>query len=146
MKYINLIVAILMRASFSLAAQALANDIVQGPAGTYTVVDIQWQVPINPGRTDTVVGTVEDVIRHLAVVAPEILGAKNILVPGPEPTDVPVPLAGPLVKTPQPTNLQCDLFQNGGKMLKFYDGIRYLYGLNDQSGKPTNGPVRLRTP
>lgn len=103
------------------------------------MVDIQWEVPISADRTDTVTGTIEDVIRHLEFVAPEILDAQHAPAPGLEPTSVPVPFNGALVKTPDPSKVSCDPYGAGGTKDNYSDGIRYLKAV---SGKPTNGGVR----
>ncbi|KAI7777069.1 hypothetical protein LA080_004032 [Diaporthe eres] len=136
MKYIKLIIAALMGNSFSLAAPTRAEDTIRGLPGNYTMVDIQWEVPISADRTDTVTGTIEDVIRHLEFVAPDILDSQHVPTPGLEPTSVPVPFDGALVKTPDPSKVSCDPYGAGGTKDNYSDGIRYLKTV---PGKPTNG-------
>ncbi|KAG6362894.1 hypothetical protein INS49_007989 [Diaporthe citri] len=138
MKYISLIIAALMGVSFFLAAPTFANDIMEGPTGNYTMADVKWEVPISPDRTDTVTGTVEDVTRHLQVLAPEILQAINTSAPGLEaPTSDPVPFGGALVKTPAPNEVKCEVFNFRADAQAIHSGILYLSKL---SGKPSNGP------
>lgn len=112
---------------------------MQGPLGNSTITTITWEVPITPGRTDTVTGTVEDVIRHLEAVAPEILPEASITsVPGLEPASVPTPFDGALAKRATPSNVLCDelLTYAGREAIK--DGYYHLMGLD---GSPENGPV-----
>lgn len=105
------------------------------------MVDTKWEVPISADRTDAVTGTVQDVIRHLEVVAPETLEANNVSLAGPgtEPTDVPLPFHGPLVKTPAPKDVNCKILQTPAYARDIKDGIKYLKGL---SGKASIDPVR----
>lgn len=53
------------------------NDDAFDPLANATIVDIKWIVPISPWRTDTVIGTIEDVGRHLSVVNPERFAANE---------------------------------------------------------------------
>lgn len=97
-------------------------------------------MPIGGDRTETVTGTIEDVIRHLEVVAPEILEANNMSTATPEDhTDGPAPFEGTLsAKFAQPDNVNCDALDTYARAKKIMEGVGYLHKV---SGKPTNGPV-----
>lgn len=164
MKYINLIVAFLMGIPFALAvshtsqaslrrwlrpkiktnseaqAPSVVKDTIQGPEGNYTLTDIKWEVPIGADRTETITGTIQDVIRHLEVVAPEILEANNISTTTADPsTDSPAPFDGTLsAKIARPDNVDCNAMATVAKSKRIMDGVRYLHGV---SGKPKNDPV-----
>lgn len=47
------------------------------PLANHSIVDLEWIVPITPDRNDTVIGTIEDVAKHLAMVDPEGFAAVN---------------------------------------------------------------------
>lgn len=163
MKYINLIIAFLMGISFSLAvshtlgdpfiqpkikanskaqAPSVVKDTIQGPDGKYTITDIKWEVPIGGNRTETITGTIQDVIRHLEVVAPETLEANNISTTTPEdPTDSPAPFEGTLsAKFAEPAAVDCNALGTVAPSKRIMEGVGYLHKV---SGKPKNDPVSL---
>ncbi|POS77745.1 hypothetical protein DHEL01_v203863 [Diaporthe helianthi] len=81
MKYIMLLLSALM--GIMLSSALPVNDDTFNPLANATIVDIKWIVPISANRTDTVFGTIEDVARHLSVVAPERFAAdKNSIYDG----------------------------------------------------------------
>ncbi|KAG8162584.1 hypothetical protein KVR01_008349 [Diaporthe batatas] len=64
-------------AGMMLSSALPVNDDTFDPLANATIVDLKWTVPISPGRTDTVFGTIEDVARHLSVVDPKRFAANQ---------------------------------------------------------------------
>ncbi|KAG6360965.1 hypothetical protein INS49_012033 [Diaporthe citri] len=75
MKYIMLLLSTLMGIMLSNAAPVSSD--LDDPLANYSIVDLEWIVPISPYRNDTVIGTIQDVANHLAIVDPEGFAAVN---------------------------------------------------------------------
>ena len=107
-------------------AKALGDDIIQGVARNYTISDVKWVVPISPDRNDTVMGTIQDVVRHLENVAPDIAKANFPSDLSPESTSVPVPFDGALVKTTASSKIECDVAEKKAWTTAIMVGIQHL--------------------
>lgn len=125
--------------SRQVGAPAITNDnIFGGPMSKYDITDIIWEVPINPERNITVVGTIEDVIHHLQQVAPEIAEAKFPSVPRSESTSVLLSSAGASINTPAPNKVTCGISDHTASFAQIMVGVRYLRLLRNGPGM---GPV-----
>lgn len=132
--------------------KAPVSDDLDDPLANYTIVDLEWIVPINPGRNDTVVGTIQDVAKHLATVDPEGFAIVNKSIH--EAVNAPPPgrpgqpgasySASDSPGMYDPTDYACNPFSGG-----FAAGLRIKYGveyLRKVKGTPgaSPGPVSSR--
>lgn len=110
-------------------------------------MDLEWIVPITPDRNDTVIGTIQDVAKHLAMVDPEGFAAVN--------KSINEAIAAPLPGRPtvsysssddpgmyDPAYYGCGVYGDkrnaDGKRIK--DGIAYLRKVQ---GTPGMGPGKV---
>lgn len=105
----------------------------------YNVQDITWEIPISSERNVTVVGTIEDAIRHLQQVAPEVAEAKFLSASSPESNTALLSSASVSLNTPRPNNVTCSQDQKKAVYWHIQTGVMYLRKL--YSG-PEMSPVR----
>lgn len=115
----------------------------------YTIVDLEWIVPISANHNHTVVGTIEDVANHLATVDPEGFAAVNksineaVAAPFPDRSSVSYS-SGDSLGVYDTTDYYCNLFQDKVSGLRIRYGVQHLRKVKGTPGSGP-GPVRLYT-
>lgn len=122
--------------------KAPLSDDFNNPLAKYTIVDLEWNVPVSPDRNDTVIGTIQDVANHLATVDPEGFPAVN--------NSIKEAVADPYfdhatasyrssdsTEEYKPLELYCNIFQGSASGLRIKWGIEYLRKI---IGTPGEGP------
>ncbi|KAI7779047.1 hypothetical protein LA080_001393 [Diaporthe eres] len=140
MKYMMPLLLALMGTMLSNAAPV--SDNLDDALANYTIADLEWIVPISPDRNDTVIGTIQDVANHLAIVDPEGFAAVNESIN--EAVNAPSPGRSSVSYTSSdspgeydPTDYSCNPFHD------FVSGLRIKYGveyLRKVKGTPGQGP------
>lgn len=115
-----------------------------------TIVDLKWIVPISPDRNDTVIGTIQDVAKHLSIVDPEGFAAIN--------ESINEAVAAPWPQRPavsyssnddpgmyDPTDYACGVYEWSANGLRIKEGIEYLRRVPGTPGMGGPGPVCVST-
>lgn len=116
------------------------------------MVDLEWIVPISPDRNDTVIGTIQDVANHLAIVDPEGFAAINksineaVIAPSSGLSSVSYS-SNDVLPAPgeyDPTDYTCNPFKDlvSGTRIKY--GVEYLRKVAGTPGS-SPGPVCFNT-
>jgi hypothetical protein len=114
-----------------------------------SIVDIEWIVPISPDRNDTVIGTIQDVAKHLEMVDPERFAAVNksineaVAAPFPQRTAVSYSSSDDPGMY-DPTDYACFVYDWSADGLRIKQGIQYLRKVPGTPGMGP-GPVCLST-
>ncbi|KAK7728242.1 hypothetical protein SLS63_006690 [Diaporthe eres] len=140
MNHITLLLSALM--SIMLSNAAPVSDKLDDALANYTIADLEWIVPISTDRNDTVIGTIQDVANHLAIVDPEGFAAVNESIN--EAVNAPPPGRSSVSYSSSdspgeydPTDYSCNPFHD------FVSGLRIKYGveyLRKVKGTPGQGP------
>lgn len=109
----------------------------------YTIVDLEWTVPIGADRNDTIVGTIQDVANHLATVDPEGFTAVNksineaVAAPRPDRSSVSYSSSDDSYGEYDRTDYSCNPFSPKVSGLRIRYGVQYLRRVK---GTPGQGP------
>ncbi|KAJ0117368.1 hypothetical protein J7T55_003782 [Diaporthe amygdali] len=134
MKYISVLLSALM--GIMLSAAVPAADALDDSMADYAIVDIEWNVRASPDRNDTVIGTIQDVVKHLSIVDPVGFAALNKSINDAS-DDGPSHHSYNILNMYNPTDYYCNIYNGMADGPAIKTGIKYLRHVD---GTPGQGP------